>query len=180
MKLHSLKGFTMVEALVTVVIIAIGLLGVASIQATAISNTAAARNRSMAALEIDALASMMHANPRYWQSSAAVTSVAGYTVSATTGTNQTVTIGNSGLNSLASNCSTNNCSPIQMAAYDISTWAQSAVNALPAASTGNIANIQCSQATSAPVICTIIIFWAENSLTGKAASNQSYQLMVEP
>ena len=66
---HTL-GFTLVEVLVSIIVIAIGLLGAAKMQALAVSSAAGAGKRSLAALEADSLAASMHVNHGFWQSGA--------------------------------------------------------------------------------------------------------------
>ena len=65
---HS--GFSLVEVMVALLVISIGLLGIAKMQALAISTTGSARLRSLGALEAASLASMMRADRAYWASSA--------------------------------------------------------------------------------------------------------------
>ena len=73
--LHA-RGFSLVEVMVAVVVICIGLLGIAKMQAMALSNTNMSRQRSLAAIEAASMASAMHSNQLYW-----TTFPAGFTVS---------------------------------------------------------------------------------------------------
>src|SRR5215469_16764012 len=59
-------GFSLVEVMVAVVIICVGLLGIAKMQALALSNTTPSRLRALAAIEAAGLASAMHSNREYW------------------------------------------------------------------------------------------------------------------
>ena len=52
--------------MVAVVVICIGLLGIAKMQAMALSNTSMSRQRSLAAIEAASFASAMHSNRAYW------------------------------------------------------------------------------------------------------------------
>ena len=63
--LHA-RGFSLVEVMVAVVVICIGLLGIAKMQAMALSNTSMSRQRSLAAIEAASFASAMHSNRAYW------------------------------------------------------------------------------------------------------------------
>ncbi len=56
------RGFTMVEVLVTIIILAIGLLGVAALQLTGMRSVNAASHRTQAALLIDDISERMRAN----------------------------------------------------------------------------------------------------------------------
>src|ERR1700743_472856 len=68
-------GFTIVETLVALLVISIGLLGIAKMQALAMSSTGTARMRSIAALEAASLASALRADRNYWAGIAAGASV---------------------------------------------------------------------------------------------------------
>jgi len=59
-------GFSLVEVMVAVVVICVGLLGIAKMQALALSNTTTSRLRALAAIEAAGLASAMHSNREYW------------------------------------------------------------------------------------------------------------------
>ena len=49
-----------------VVVICVGLLGIAKMQAMALSNTNMSRQRSLAAIEAASIAASMHSNRQYW------------------------------------------------------------------------------------------------------------------
>jgi type IV pilus assembly protein PilV len=68
-------GFSLVEVMVALIVMSIGLLGIAKMQAAALSNTAIARTRSLAAIEAASLAASMHANRGYWSSPAVAASI---------------------------------------------------------------------------------------------------------
>src|ERR1700743_819427 len=59
-------GFTLIEVMVALIIIAIGMLGIAKMQALALSTTESSGVRSLVAIEAASLASSMHANRDYW------------------------------------------------------------------------------------------------------------------
>jgi type IV pilus assembly protein PilV len=69
---HTARGFSLVEIMVAVVVICVGLLGIAKMQALAVSSTTTARLRAMAAFQAAGLASIMHSNRDYWASASAV------------------------------------------------------------------------------------------------------------
>ena len=62
-------GFTLVELLITMLIVTIGLLGLAKLQATAVSNTSVARTRALMTFQAESLAGMIRANPGFWVTS---------------------------------------------------------------------------------------------------------------
>ena len=64
---HALDaGFTLVEVLVSIIVIAVGLLGIAKLEALAFSNTGVSSLRSLAAIVASSLAAIMHADRIYW------------------------------------------------------------------------------------------------------------------
>ncbi|PMU83799.1 type IV pilus modification protein PilV, partial [Pseudomonas sp. GW704-F3] len=69
------RGFSLVEVMVALVVMSVGMLGIAKMQAAALSNTAVASTRSLAAIEASSLAASMHANRGYWSSPAVATSI---------------------------------------------------------------------------------------------------------
>jgi type IV pilus assembly protein PilV len=62
------RGFTLIEVMVALFVTAVGLLGIAKIQALAYASTGSASIRSVVALEAAGLAASMHANRLYWTS----------------------------------------------------------------------------------------------------------------
>src|SRR6266446_2556532 len=86
-------GFSLIEVLVTLVVVAIGLLGLAKMQAAAISNTQVSRVRSLIALQTESLASAMHGNRTYWAAGVAPAtfSATGTTTTDSTGVLQATT-----------------------------------------------------------------------------------------
>src|SRR5262249_61998101 len=66
-------GFSLVEVMVAVVIICVGLLGIAKMQALALSSTTTSRLRALAAIQAAGLASAMHSNREYWAGAAGAT-----------------------------------------------------------------------------------------------------------
>lgn len=177
-------GFSMVEVLVAVVLIAIGLLGNASLQALSMNNTSIARYRSLATIKSDSLAATMHANAGYWQNTALVPVTAANGFSITGGI-----VSDSTLDSQTTDCSSAACTPVQMAGYDLKQWGQEIADLLPAG-TGNV---KCSLVGTNPISCVITISWTENNValnkasgteTGALASGttvtQGYSVVVQP
>jgi len=190
------SGFTLFEILVTLLVIAVGLLGNAGIQALSLNNTAMARNRSLAAMEASGLASMMHANTAYWQlgsptNNCSISCNVGGTSSTSCQTGSTsgyISLGDAILSSQSANCTTTSCTGLQMASYDLQNWGVSVASALP-----NGSGLVTCNTTSSPVLCTISISWTQQNLslnkvtgteTGLLASGQSvtstYTMVVQP
>ena len=165
-------GFSLIEVMVAVVIIAIGLLGNAGMMALVQNNTAIARFRGLGAIEADSLASMMHANALYWQSPAVPSSGSGFSIAGTT-------ISDATLNGQAIDCTTAPCTSVQMAGYDLKQWGLSLASLLP---TGT-GQVKCSIVAATPVSCVISISWNENNMMlnqSGTSVTQSYTLVVQP
>ncbi len=173
------RGFSLIEVLVSVVIISVGLLGIAKMQALALSSTGVASKRSLAALEASSLAASMHADRAYWASGVAAPAP-GFTVTGTT-----ISDANLAAAQLCTSAgAAADCSPLQLAAYDVQTWATAVSNLLP----NPVSTVICSNAVGVPVSCTIQITWSENiaainkqgTNTAAAMTGPSYLLYVEP
>jgi type IV pilus assembly protein PilV len=172
-------GFTMIEVLIAVIVISIGLLGIAKMQALAFSSTGVASMRSIAALEASSLAASMHADRSYWASGVAAPPPAGVTVTGTT-------ISDPNLSAAANCLSTGtppDCGTQVMAAYDLQQWATAVQNVLP----NPVSTIICSNTVNVPVSCTIQVTWSENLVAINAQGTSqatmlpsNYVLYVEP
>jgi type IV pilus assembly protein PilV len=166
------RGFSLVEVMVAMVVMSIGLLGIAKMQAAALSNTAIASTRSLAAIEASSLAASMHANRGYWSSPAVAGSISlqGATVAPNVAP--------------LDDCAAKTCTPASLAQYDLQQWTTAALQVLPP---DYLAKITCFP-TDTPPNCTIQIQWAEKSVAantdGKTQSAglnfPGYELYVEP
>jgi type IV pilus assembly protein PilV len=206
---HRSAGFTLVEVLVAVIIIGIGLLGIAKMESVALGSTGVAQQRSIAALEAASLAGAMHANRGFWGIGLAPATI--------TITNTAITQSGGGNLSTAVNCTVGvggnaaPCTPTQVAAADLQQWAAD-VNGAPSYSNPSgpagtptplplspalpyqVTTIACSQSVvGAPVTCTIKIVWTENTVAANSQGNNAsaasaatgfnvptYTLYVEP
>jgi type IV pilus assembly protein PilV len=180
------RGFSLVEVLVALVIIAVGMLGIAKMQALGLSTTESSGVRSLVAIEAASLAATMHTNRDYW---VAGPPPASFTVSVqTTGPNTYSTVvGGSAALAANPNCQIAVCSAANIAAYDVNAWAASLAQVVPAA----LATVTCNNAPGVPVSCMIQIQWQENvtSTSNSVAATSSaanvlnsplYTLYVEP
>jgi type IV pilus assembly protein PilV len=188
-------GFSLVEVLVALIVISVGLLGIAKMQALALSNTSSARLRSLAAIQAASLAATMHADRAYWANSTAFSPAA--TATASSGTAASTTDANlqaaltalAGFNPATDFCTQgkggaqNPCQPVQMAAADLQNWAAD-LNALIPNST---ATIICD---GNPLTCQIRLAWMENLVAfnnkgaaaqqSQAIQSSTYVLFVQP
>lgn len=173
-------GFSLVEVMVALIIICVGLLGIAKLQALMLSNTGASRMRALAALEASSIAAAMHADRDYWAGTPATTT----TVYALSG-NETVQSTDNTLQTTP-DCSYTGadhpCTWVKLAAYDLHNWMQDMFSTLP----GSTSVIACPTPTVGVMSCTITINWQENTGTANTQEaagtfqNQSYQLVVNP
>jgi type IV pilus assembly protein PilV len=176
-------GFSLIEVMIALIIISVGLLGIAKLQAVALQSTGSAGKRSLAAIEASSLASAMHADRAYWSLSTApvTTTISGTTIAGSTDAALVTGVDCSIL-------ANQPCTPVKMAAYDLTTIAQSLQTVLP----NYLGTISCTQQVAAtnPTVCTITLTWAESAAasntqgvqTGAAAAIQTptYILYVEP
>jgi type IV pilus assembly protein PilV len=183
-----LRGFSLVEVMVALIIIAVGMLGIAKMQALALSTTESSGVRSLVAIEAASLAASMHANRDYWVAGPPASS---FTVSVQTtgpGTVTTNVTDATGVLTATPNCATPTpCSAANLAAYDVQSWATALGQIVPAA----LATVNCDL-TAPPLSCTIQITWQENvsstsnttaAATGSAPNllnSPQYTLYVEP
>jgi type IV pilus assembly protein PilV len=201
---RGVRGFSLVEVLVALIVICVGLLGVAKMQALALSNMTTSRLRALAAFEAAALAGAMHSNRNYWAQTPA-SFAPNYTVTVNPAAAPVITASDAALAAQANAdypanlnacVGTNNglaTCPVaaNLAAYDLARWTSSLKGLLP----NPTATISCPSVAgvTAPVSCTIQISWTERavSMTGQEASQQAagnngqfetptYLLYVEP
>ena len=202
-------GFSLVEVMVAIVVICVGLLGIAKMQALALSNTTTSRLRALAAIEAAGLASAMHSNREYW---------AGATPPVTTtfnagGTGQFAST-DAALQAAANAVLPGGLNPdavqscvgaanavaicggpagvINLAAFDLARWAVSLNALLP----NPQSTINCTFVAGggAPASCTILLSWNEKivAMTTQEAQQEAnnpgaaqierptYLLYVEP
>lgn len=165
-------GFSLVEVLVALVILSIGLLGLAAMQASALSSTHGSQLESMVAIQARSLADAMSANPDYWAITSPTFTVSGTAAAPVLGSNAPTPPSGGCLNTI---CTV----PADMAGYDLQQWAKQLLTQVP----GATATITCT--ASAPVGCKITINWTEksvaalNSGTANAATSvpMSYTLV---
>lgn len=170
------RGFSLIEVLVALIIIAIGLLGMASIQALAVGSTGVARTRSIAAIQVSSLAAAMHANKGYWGSGVAPSPI---------GVSSAAVSSSPAIASYA-DCTAAACtSAAQMALYDLSSWGTNLATVLP----NGTATITCTTTVGSPVTCNVAVTWSEKYVAANAAAaasaaaltaTQTYSELVQP
>jgi len=155
-RVSRLRGFTLLEVMIALVVLSVGLLGIVKLESAAIASTTVAAKRSLAALEGDSLAAMMHVNRGYWSSpdaSGGKIAITGTTVTVTAvAPNLTTSVAGT---TACTMTATPYCSVTDMAAYDLKQWAAAVNMVLPN-------------------------YIAVNVTQTSATTNPSYSLYVEP
>jgi type IV pilus assembly protein PilV len=132
---RALHGFTIVEALVALVVLAVGMLGIASLYVTTLRASGSATSRMQAINLANDLGARIRANRT---AGAAYGGAAAATADTCTGTGVT-------------------CTPAQMAAHDLEAWQRAIQAALPGAPVG-VVNVD---TTTTPPTYQIRVSWVE-------------------
>lgn len=147
-------GFSMLEILVALLIIATALLGSAGLQAYAMKTNVGGQYRNQAAFLLEDMIERMELNKTY---AADTGGAAGYSSALT----------------MSVDCSTAICTPAQLAGYDVSQW-QAAIAAVLPSGTGTVTQVT----TGNPSTYTVTINWVDRKTnttyaTGGATENFS-------
>jgi type IV pilus assembly protein PilV len=186
------RGFSLVEVLVALIVISVGLLGIAKMQALALSNMTTSRLRALAAFEAAGLVGAMHSNRDFWASTpanftvtvnpAAASPIVSNDPGGALGIQASadylagdpgpgVTPGQSACVGAAAGLA--QCAnSTNLAAYDLARWTASLHGLLP----NPTATIGCPNVAGSnlPTSCTIQISWVEKavSITQQGAAQQ--------
>jgi len=153
--LRRASGFSMVETLVALVVLAVGLIGMASLFATSVRSGGSAIARMQAVALANDLADKIRANP---------TAGAAYAGSAANGTCATKAFG------------AISCNPATMAADDLYTWQAQIASTLPGSPTGSVIAVQ--DVSTAFYTYTITVSWNDAGTKGSASAS-SYTLTMQ-
>ena len=180
-------GFSLVEVMVALIIICVGLLGIAKLEALMLSSTGTSRLRALVALQAASLADAMHADRDYWGGGSTywVPANNALTLTGTESAGATVWAGTNANNNPAS-CVGVVCNSEQLAQYDLGQWANNLSSVLKTSTS----TIGCSLAVGTGLVtCNIQISWTENTVAANsqeaaagptAFQQQTYTLVVEP
>ncbi len=150
------RGFSLVEVLVALAVIAVGMLGIAKMHALALESTSSAGTRALVAIETAGMAAAMHADRNYWNNlgSGSLISTASFV-----GPGSPPTVSISGSDTCTQTMtSASTCSAQDIAAYDFLNYATALQQVVPF---GNV-TIACQNATL-PLSCTITVTWLEEA-----------------
>lgn len=145
------KGFGLLEVLITVVILAIGLLGLAALQGVSLKNNTSAYHRSQANILVSDIVDRMRANSNL------ITNYRSGFMAPTIAVRQAP-------------CLAAGCSAAQMAQHDLYEWNALITSVLPGA-VGNI--------SFADPLYTVSITW-DDDRDGNNANNPNFQVSFQP
>lgn len=175
-------GYALLEAAVALLVLGLGLLGVAKTQALVLKSTFSSGQRSLVSLSAASLAAAMEGNPAYWRGLARGRTTA-LTVSVTPARGGGVTLSQNELAAATRNCATATCTTAELAAYDLKAWAANLQSQLGDALIGVSLVLQPPDGAGA-VNAALTIQWRENipAIQGGSAgtSNQSLTHYVQP
>lgn len=168
----SESGFSLIEVMISLVIIAVGLLGIAGIMALSMNNDDTSRLQSLAALEAASMATAMQANTAYWVNGAGSTA----SLTAPSTTSSTACNGTTG------------CTASAIATEDLSNWGYNIAQSLPNGSGAVSCTTAATQSsTNATTTCSVTVNWKTQNMandhassTAATVSTQSYVLVVQP
>jgi len=142
MKRHRQRGFSLLEVLVTVVILSIGMLGVAAVLVTVHKANASSYLRQQAVQQAYDILDRMRANR-------SVALQGSYDVALNTvpGTPSV-------------NCTSGSCSPAQLASYDQWQWRTDIANNLPSG-TGSVVTASFGAAPNVSTQVTVVVQWSD-------------------
>ncbi len=171
---RGMRGFSLIEVLIALVIIMIGLLGIAGLQAVGVRSSAQAHLRTLAALDAHSLAASMRANRAYWTD---VNAPANVSILASAA--GTVTV--SPVIATASDCAATTCTAAETAAYDLADWGE-LLAAMQRSASASITRIA-STGTSASAYA-VTVSWSERRIKGQGVSTatetHSTSIVVQP
>lgn len=164
-------GFSLVEVMVALIVVSVGLLGIAKMQALALASTSTAKMRSLASIEAAGLASTMRADRSYW---AALTNNVTVNVANKVVTGATDPALTTAAPAQCAVVTDTPCTSAQIASQDLSDWAIAVGSALP----NGTATISCNydKTGANPVTCTIQLNWTENVVALNTSTNAAATL----
>ena len=160
MHIQRSKGFTLLEALIGFLVLAIGMLGIASLQAVSLKSGKTSVYNSIVTMKVDELFESMRAN-------ATTTALATYSAAGTT----------AGAGQDNSCTGAKDCTGPQLAQEDIFWWKKNLKAGLPGSATGSVV-VTPPVGASKMAIATITVSWKERNKDSEVASTKTYASTV--
>lgn len=175
-------GYALLEAAVALLVLGLGLLGVAKTQALVLRGTYASGQRALVSLSAASLAAAMEGNASYWRGLARGRTTP-LTVSVTPAAEGGVTLSLNELTAATRDCTAASCTAVELAGYDLKAWAANLQAHLGDTLIGASIVLQPPDGAGA-VNAALTVQWRENIpavLGGSAGTaNQSLTHYVQP
>jgi type IV pilus assembly protein PilV len=155
--IRTARGFTMVEVLVSLLILAIGLLGLAGLQASGLRYSGNSTLRTQALLLSQDIVERMRTNP---------TGVTANNYAVTTSDFTALPA------SPTPDCGATSCTPANLAAYDLVKWKNTIGSRLPSGASATVA-ITLNSPSAGTHAVVITLTWSERSTEGGSTPSQS-------
>jgi len=148
MSIKNNKGFTLLEALIGFLVLSIGMLGIASLQAISLKAGKTSVYNSIAIMKVDEIFESMRSNP-----SALVTYTGGGADKACVGAK--------------------NCNASDLADYDVFLWKKNLKLGLPASVTSSVALVPAVPPSKLAAV-SVTIGWVERNKSGTGGVSKTY------
>jgi len=180
-RLSNLRGFTLIEVLIAMLIASIAVIGLVGMQAMAVASTQGARVRTLVTLQANSMAASMQGNTAFWTAGIAPDS---FTLMGTVITDASGRL-NTSRNCVFTAISIPPCSPAEVAGFDVQKWAASMSRMVP----GFASTLHCAGSATTPFSCVLNIGWDEHYATrgtqaeadsAATAGRRTYTLYIAP
>lgn len=156
------KGFTLIEVLIAVLILSIGLLGVAGTLVVASHSASSNYLRQQGVQYAYGIVDRMHANPHV-------------AINPTSSANPYIVSLAAPAATIAHDCTTASCTNTQMAAYDAWQWQTALKNNLP----NGLGSVAVAASTGNTAVVTVTVQWSDQpASSGTAATTSSHYTVV--
>lgn len=159
------QGFALIEAMVSIVVVAIGILGILGVQMRTLADTQTGVRRAQAIRLVEDLSERAKVNPN------ALQNIGSYTTGWLAGGASVAT---------PPDCKTSACNAATLAQSDLLSWKQLVLQTLPLAD-ANVFQVSDETATGNKRQLGVMISWRENEkATGTSAENTDYKAIFTP
>lgn len=180
-------GFSLLEVMISLIIISLGILGITGMLIKGMSNAKSANQRTIAALQASSLAASMYANRAFWAAPSPAVSF-----STQWGASKPSITSSTNINFIdASSCdgAGKKCTPQQIAGADAQNW----INSINSSLANGASNVSCTTRSDGAFMinnCDITLSWTEkfvdasnkisSSSSAATSGTRTYTLHVLP